>query len=172
MDMFLDKSISAIIANRGGYGCGRMISLLNYTAIALNPKPIIGYSDLTALLTAISLKTGLVTFHGPMGIDDWSNWNGQYLQQVVMQAQLPTFTVQDGVVPTTITSGKAQGRLVGGNLSVFVSIMASPYFPASLDGAILFLEGTCVGTPLASLLTFHMQTWTSNHTLWTDSCCS
>ena len=94
MGFFLDPSISAIVANRGGFGCGRMIDLLNYTAIAQHPKPIVGYSDLTALLTAIHVKTGLVTFHGPMGIDDWSNYNGVYFQQVIMQAQLPTFVIQ------------------------------------------------------------------------------
>lgn len=94
MSMFLDPSVSAIVANRGGFGCGRMIDLLNYTAIAQHPKPIVGYSDLTALLTAIHVKTGLVTFHGPMGIDEWNNSNGDYFRQVIMQAALPIFTNQ------------------------------------------------------------------------------
>lgn len=64
MSMFLNPEVSFIIANRGGWGCNRMIDLLDYSAIAAHPKPIMGYSDLTGLLTAITTRTGLVTFHG------------------------------------------------------------------------------------------------------------
>jgi len=144
MSMFTDPSISMIVANRGGYGCARMIGLLNYTIIKANPKVIMGYSDLTALLTAIHLQTGLVTFYGPMGIDTWiGNYNGIYFSEVVLNASSPTFSIQDNYNWTTITSGTATGRLIGGNLSVFVSIMDSIYFPNIqyfMNGTILFLE--------------------------------
>jgi len=142
--MFTDPNIDIIIANRGGYGCTRIIGLLNYTLIRENPKIIMGYSDLTALITAIHIQTGLVTFYGPMGVDSWiGNYNAFYFSQVVMNASLPTYKIQDNYNWTTITSGTAKGRLIGGNLSVFVSFMDSIYFPNItyfMNGSILFLE--------------------------------
>jgi muramoyltetrapeptide carboxypeptidase LdcA involved in peptidoglycan recycling len=63
MDMFSDSSISMIMASRGGWGCARIIDLLDYSIIRANPKPFIGFSDLTACLNAITQQTGMVTFH-------------------------------------------------------------------------------------------------------------
>jgi len=147
MTMFLNPDISLIIANRGGFGCGRILQLLNYSAIAQNPKPLIGYSDLTALLTAITVRTGMVTFHGPMGINEWNGTgagNTIYFQDVILNQQLTVFKILDGHSVKTINSGKASGKLWGGNLSVFVSLIGSIFFPSNFTGAILFLEDTTI----------------------------
>ncbi|MCJ7802446.1 MAG: LD-carboxypeptidase, partial [Candidatus Marinimicrobia bacterium] len=66
MDMFTNPEIDAIICTRGGYGANRVLPLLDFEIIKQNPKIFIGYSDITAFLTSITQKTGLVTFHGPM----------------------------------------------------------------------------------------------------------
>lgn len=144
MAMFRDPSIKMIIANRGGWGCNRIIDMLNYTEIAQNPKPVLGYSDLTGLINAIATKTGMVTFHGPMGIDNWEgahHLNSFFMKSVVMDAKQQLFVNGDGVKTRTITPGKARGKLIGGNASVFAAMIGSAYLPASrLDNAILFLE--------------------------------
>ena len=64
--MFSDPEINAVICARGGYGANRVLPLIDYELIRENPKIFIGYSDITAYLTSITQKTGLVTFHGPM----------------------------------------------------------------------------------------------------------
>ena len=64
--MFSDPNIDAIFCARGGYGANRVLPLLDYDLIQSKPKIIMGYSDITAFLTSITQKTGLVTFHGPM----------------------------------------------------------------------------------------------------------
>jgi len=141
MAAFQDKSVAFIIANRGGWGCNRIIDMLDYGIIKANPKPIMGYSDLTGLLNAIHMRTGLVTFHGPMGLDDWpDNVNQQYIQQVIMGGEEVTFVNLPNFTTTTIVPGKAKGRLVGGNLSVFVAMLDSIFAPEDFSGKILFLE--------------------------------
>lgn len=145
MAMFKDPSVKMIVANRGGWGCNRFIDMLDYEVIARNPKVIMGYSDLTGLLNAIHTKTGLVTFHGPMGLDQWwskgDGVSGKVVHQMVQQAAPLRLTNTDNVPIRTITSGRARGKLVGGNLSVFSAMIGSPYLTLEqMKGAILFLE--------------------------------
>jgi muramoyltetrapeptide carboxypeptidase len=152
---FTNSSINFIVANRGGYGCNRILDLIDYDSIALNPKIIQGYSDVTALINAIYVKTGLITFYGPMNVDSWTNvqntalgvsYNSFFSQQVLFNPNLvlfknpPEFT---GATVRTIVPGKASGKLIGGNLSLFVTIVGTEYMPdAYWQGAILFLEDT------------------------------
>ena len=109
-----------------------------------------GYSDVTALLNAVHARTGLVTFHGPVGISTWTPFSIEQMAAVLFEADAPTLAnpveLRDGLVQTedriqTITPGRARGRLLGGNLTVLTAILGSPYVPA-MDGAILFLEDT------------------------------
>jgi muramoyltetrapeptide carboxypeptidase len=134
------------LANRGGWGCDRILPLLDYELIAKNPKIIMGYSDLTSLLHAIHFQTGLVTFYGPMGIDNWQNYNGKYFSQVVMEGKKVLFRNPNSssLNITTITGGKAKGKLYGGNLSVFNTLIGTPFLPNTIDWTkvILFLEDT------------------------------
>jgi len=143
MEMFGRDDVKMIIANRGGWGCNRFIDLLDYQFIASHPKIIMGYSDLTGLLNAITANTGMVTMHGPMGVDDWSNGvNAAYISQVLIQGQAVVYS-NNAAYPdvTTINSGKARGTLIGGNLSVFSALSGSLYVNLGRFGqAILFLE--------------------------------
>lgn len=138
--MFEDPEVDAIIAIRGGYGCARLIDQLDYELIKNHPKIICGYSDLTALLNAITVKTGLVTFHGPVGVSQWTDFTLKYFEKVLMRSSRVNFNDFEGDdQPVTITSGKAEGVLFGGNLSVLSNIVGSDYLP-DWRGKILFLE--------------------------------
>jgi muramoyltetrapeptide carboxypeptidase len=148
MSMFTDPSVKAVLPVRGGWGCARILPHLDFDAIRRNPKVLMGYSDLTALLLAIHARTGLVTFHGPNGASDWNATSADFFSRVVLKAEAVTFTNPrekgDTLAQTeyrikTITPGVARGRLLGGNLSVLTALLGSPYLPDFRD-AILFLE--------------------------------
>ncbi|MEO0422131.1 MAG: LD-carboxypeptidase [Pseudomonadota bacterium] len=142
---FTDPSVRMIFA-RGGWGSARLLPLLDYEAIAQHPKILMGYSDATALINGVHQRTGLVTFHGPSPLDRFS---AEYFQRVVMAGEAvtmrnPTGTPRDTLVPVnhrirSLRGGKAQGPLLGGNLTVLTAIVGSSYVP-DFDGAILFLE--------------------------------
>ena len=145
---FADASINGIVAVRGGWGCARLLPYLDFATIGKNPKILLGYSDLTALLLAINAKTGLVTFHGPVGISTWNAFQADYVKRVLFAAEAVTFeNLKDpgeNLVPVenrirTITPGVARGRLTGGNLTVLSALVGSSYLP-DWEGRILFLE--------------------------------
>ena len=146
--MFADPEVKAIIALRGGSGCARILDKLDYDLIAKNPKIIAGYSDITALLSAIYAKTNLITFHTPVAVSVWNKFSYGYFRKVLFDRQAVLMenplAKGDNLALTndrisTITSGIAKGRLVGGNLSVFSGIVGTPYMP-DCKGKILFLE--------------------------------
>ncbi len=147
-EMFRDKDVDAILCIRGGWGCSRILALLNYELIGNNPKALIGYSDITSLLLAIHARTGLITFHGPVGTSTWNAFSVEYFKRLLFEGE--TVTMQnpkaygDNLAQTkdrveTITGGKSKGRLLGGNLTVLTTIIGSEYLPAWKDG-ILFVE--------------------------------
>lgn len=148
--LFADSEIAALIPMRGDWGSARILPYLDYKIIRQNPKIIVGFSDITALLLGITAQTGLVTFHGPHGLTSWKPDQTIPFQQILFDGQ--AFVLENPIAAedrdrlmqtqfrvNTITSGQARGRLYGGNLSVLSGIAGSPYFP-SLKGAILFLE--------------------------------
>ena len=139
--MARDSSIRAIFSVRGGYGTMRVLDVLDYQAIAREPKIVMGYSDLTAVLNAVAVRSGVVTFHGPVGARH-SKWGGaarEYIERALFAAEpigaLPV------AQPRRITAGTARGRLAGGNLSLVSGLAGTPFAVPS-DGAILFLEET------------------------------
>ena len=147
---FGDRSVNAVLPIRGGWGSARVLPYLDFGTIRRNPKIVLGYSDITALLLAIHAKTGLITFHGPNGLGRWDAWSVDYLRRLLFNAEaVPlenprTLSERNSLVPTehrvrTITGGTARGRLLGGNLTVLTTILGSQYLP-SWDDAILFLE--------------------------------
>jgi muramoyltetrapeptide carboxypeptidase len=147
---FGDRSISAILPIRGGWGCSRMLPYLDYNLIRKNPKIIVGFSDITSLLLGLNAQTNLVTFHGPNGLTSWRTAQTEYFRRVLFNGERVTFQnekdsddanrlMQVKYRIQTINSGKAKGRLIGGNLSVLSAIVGSPYLP-DFNGAILFLE--------------------------------
>ena len=146
--MFADRSVKAIVCTRGGSGAARLLPLLDYAAIQRNPKVLLGYSDITALHCAIQARTGLVTFHGPIGSGSWNRFNVEQFQRVLLDRELAEYRNKveqgDELVPrqnriVTIRGGKARGQLVGGNLTVLTALAGSPYLP-DFTGKILFLE--------------------------------
>jgi len=142
---FAEPSVRMIFA-RGGWGSPRLLPLLDYDMIRQNPKVLLGYSDATALITGVHVKTGLVTFHGPSPLNVFS---AEHFRRVVMNGEAyllenPTFITGNTLVQTenriqTITSGKASGRILGGNLSLLTAVMGSGYLPEWED-SILFIE--------------------------------
>jgi muramoyltetrapeptide carboxypeptidase len=139
--MFADQSVKAIIAMRGGWGCNRIIPLLNYHLIRKNPKIIMGYSDITSLLLAINARTQLITFHGAVATSTWNEFTIDYLKRILFDGEL--VTMENNTIPIgkieVINPGIARGKLIGGNLSVISSMIGSSYLP-SWRKNILFIE--------------------------------
>lgn len=146
--MFGDKAVRAIVCVRGGSGAARLLPLLDYALIRRNPKVLLGYSDITALHCAIHAKTGLVTFHGPVGTGSWNRFNVDQFERLFFQRELMQYQnsrdAGDELVPRrnrtqTLRGGRAVGELVGGNLTVLTALAGTPYLP-DFSGRILFLE--------------------------------
>lgn len=140
-DLFGDKTIKGIFCMKGGWGCARLLDKLDYKLIQQNPKVLIGFSDITTLLIAITQKTGLVTFHGPVGNSGWNDYTKNSFINVVQNNNpfiYPALPPNEEPI-ITLCSGKASGELVGGNLTVITSIIGSGYLP-DWKGKLLFLE--------------------------------
>ena len=146
--MFADPSVHGILAMTGGSGGGRILPLIDYDLIRRNPKFLGGFSDLTALINAVNARTGLVTFHCPMGNSEWNAFDVEQFRGAVMDAKTmllanPPERTEGLVVKrgrtATLRGGSARGVVVGGNLAVFSALAGSGYWPR-LEGAILCLE--------------------------------
>jgi len=139
--MFADPEVSAIIAVRGGWGCSRILEYIDFDMIKKNPKIYCGFSDNTALQMAIYKKTGLVTFHGPNGNSEWTEFTRRHFSSVLDKGERTLMQIPpaEKSEARTIYSGKASGKLIGGNLTVLLSILGTPYMP-DFTGAILFVE--------------------------------
>lgn len=143
---FADPSIAGILCVRGGYGSMRLLPQLDYELISRHPKVFMGYSDITALHTALQQRCSLVTFHGPMAASDFgreprSAFTCKHALQALSSTrplgQLPAPTA--GAAPFFLVPGEASGPLCGGNLSLIAATLGTPY---ELDtaGRILCLE--------------------------------
>jgi muramoyltetrapeptide carboxypeptidase len=144
--MFADSKIDGIFCSRGGYGCSRILPLLDYKLIKNNPKALIGYSDITALFYGIYAKTGLVGFHGPVGISTFNEYSVNLFRDVMMSPKKETVLLNAEETNTApeyqrefVRSGTAEGILGGGNLSIVVSLIGTPYDVDSKD-KIFFIE--------------------------------
>jgi muramoyltetrapeptide carboxypeptidase len=133
---FTDDSIDAVWCLRGGYGTTRILDALDYDAFARRPKPVIGYSDVTALHAALRMRAGVVTFHGPTARGILTSFSRESLYQAVVAG-----CNSCGVAPDarTLRSGRAEGVLAGGNLALVAALAGTPYAPR-FDGAIVILE--------------------------------
>lgn len=130
--------IAALICVRGGYGSNHLLEGLDFELFARNPKVLLGCSDVTSLLTAVTDRTGLVTFHGPMVAKDiadatfeQSSWNSAL--QGADGWEIPATGVE------VLRAGRAQGRFYGGCLSMLVASLGTP-FAIDTEGTILFIE--------------------------------
>ena len=148
--MFLDRDVSAIWAARGGSGCSAMLPGIQYEMIRKHPKILVGYSDITALHLAIQRHAGLVTFHGPVAPSIPSDYALTQMLALLMEPR-PKFEIQMSAENSgmaieqpefqlrTFRHGIAEGRLIGGNLSVLCALIGTP-FAADIRKRLLFLE--------------------------------
>ncbi|MEY3273763.1 MAG: hypothetical protein RLZZ341_2669 [Pseudomonadota bacterium] len=137
--MFSDPGIAGILAVTGGSGANRVLPLLDMGLLARHPKFLGGFSDLTALITAVHCATGLVTFHSPLARSDWNAFSAEHFRAVAMAGEAPLLRNPADLPPRPLRGGVARGPLQGGNLAVLTSLAGTPHFP-DLTGAILFLE--------------------------------
>jgi len=146
---FRDPSIDAVWCIRGGYGVTRILDGIDFEALARHPRPVIGYSDITALLAGVGRRAGMVAFHAPTARAEMPLFSRLHFAQVLTGsgpagALQPLPVPPDILVPqenrvVTIRGGIAEGPLAGGNLSLLQCLVGTPWFP-DLDGALLFLE--------------------------------
>ncbi|MDP3147654.1 MAG: LD-carboxypeptidase [Ignavibacteria bacterium] len=143
-NMFSNKNIRAIICVRGGYGSPRLLDKIDYQLIKKNPKIFVGYSDITALQLAFFTKTNLVTFAGPMVAVDFHSEINRYTEEIFWRTITSTKKIEKVILPEgesllPMKKGRAEGEIIGGNLSLILSLLGSSYIPKFKD-KILFLE--------------------------------
>jgi len=138
-EMLGRSDIAALICARGGYGSNYLLERVDFQKFADHPKILLGCSDITTLLTAITDRTGLVTFHGPMVARDIAAPDGMDVASWTngLTGGASWNVATDGV--EVLRSGHAQGRLYGGCLSMLVASLGTD-FEIQTDNALLFLE--------------------------------
>ena len=139
--MFLDKDVDAIMCVRGGYGCARILDLIDFTIIRDNPKIFIGFSDITALHIAINQICDLVTYHGIMAasIKKWDYFTYSSLINALNFKDELILKNPCNEKLISIYDGSCEGKLIGGNLSLIVSTLGTKYEIDTKD-KILFIE--------------------------------
>ncbi len=141
MEAFRDPAVDAIFCLRGGTGANLILDLLDFDVIKQNPKPLVGYSDVTALINAITVRTGMVTFHGPMASNFSPSRRNKETEDslfdMVAVSALPKTIKIVGV--DVMREGSVSGRLVGGNIAILETLIGTDY-DWSGAGAILFIE--------------------------------
>jgi muramoyltetrapeptide carboxypeptidase len=145
--MFRDPEVRGIFAIRGGYGSAHLLDRIDYDLIRRHPKVFVGYSDITAMHLAINRHARLVTFHGPVVLSRFTDYTQQHFRKVLFEnappGKLTNPPESNEVRPShslrMVRPGTATGQLVGGNLSLIVSTLGTPY-EIDARGKILFLE--------------------------------
>lgn len=148
MHMFTNNNVDAILSVRGGYGTSRIVDLLDFDKIQKNPKLFMGYSDITLLHIAIYQKTGLITYHSPLGVSTFNEFSIKSLMNVIANP-LSQYEFKYMREPNTednpefdlytINRGQAEGILIGGNLSLLVSMIGTEHEP-DFSNKIVFIE--------------------------------
>ena len=140
-ELLLDDEVRAIICAEGGNRTLHFLNEIDLNIVYHNPKPIMGYSDCTALLSAVTSQTGIVTFHGPT-----LTWFAKDSLQQKNRQMDDTFQTLGGTRSSldlsgsvSLRSGKGRGPLIGGNNSLIQKLPHTGWAP-DFDGAILYLE--------------------------------
>ena len=131
-----DDAIDAVWCLRGGYGAMRILDAVDYDAAVRNPKPLIGYSDITALHCALAARAEVVTYHGPTARAVLSEFSRESLACALIHGGDSCGVANDARV---LRDGEAQGVLAGGNLALLSALAGTPYAPR-LANTILVLE--------------------------------
>lgn len=134
-----DDAVDAVWCVRGGYGVMRLLDGVAYDALRRRPKPIIGYSDVTALHAAVGRHCQIVTVHGPTARSVITPFSRNSFERALCFGEDPCGTAHGARTLRVGPSGVARGRLAGGNLAVLTALVGTPYFP-DLHGALLVLE--------------------------------
>ncbi len=148
LKFFNDETIKGIFCIRGGDGAPRLLDQLDIKTISKNPKVFLGYSDITALHMVFNQKARFMTFHGPMPVTefiapDFADFARDCLIKAIMSSEpLGEIVSPQGAPPIeTLSPGKAEGELIGGNLSLICALMGTP-FEIDTRGRILLIEDT------------------------------
>ncbi len=167
---FRDPKIDAILSFWGGFQSHQLLEYLDYDLIRRHPKPLLGYSDTTALSVGIHARTGLVTFSGPAGITfakpTLPDFTWEHLEKVLMQPTVPfplqtskeysdnpwfkepsqTMTFEPNPGWRVFRQGRAEGALIGGNVGTMLLLAGTAFWP-NLKNKILFVEDDEAETP-------------------------
>ncbi|NOT57042.1 MAG: LD-carboxypeptidase [Deltaproteobacteria bacterium] len=139
MTMLRDPAVRAVFCSRAGYGSGRVLPLLDFPALARHPKIFLGYSDASLLLNAFLQQAGWVSFHGPVVAGEFAGRFSPRSREHLLNLLTTGRGEEHLSFPLTLREGVAEGRLLGGCLSVLVTTLGTP-FALDTRGAILFLE--------------------------------
>lgn len=164
--LLTNPKVDAILFSTGGHSTISVLPHINWELIKQYPKPVIGYSDATVFLLAYYKMTQIISFHGPMVISEWGEYGGpweytvKHFEQVLFSRECirlhpPDYWTDEQLrwdeedtkrrLPKgkgkwrLIKTGKAIGKLIGGNLPTLSLLVGSPFFP-DLTNCILFLE--------------------------------
>jgi muramoyltetrapeptide carboxypeptidase len=140
--MWADPEVAMVLMSQGGQSANHLLEGLEFDLFGRNPKIFSGISDGTTLLTAISKRSGIVTFHGPDLLWTFGLPMSPPFEQNVRSVLMDGWY---GAIPSTtltpVREGRASGPLHGGHINILILTMLAGYAP-DLRGAILFLEGT------------------------------
>ena len=158
-EMFIDKEVKMIWCAKGGENSNSLFEYINYEQIKQNPKIICGYSDITSITNIITEKTGLVTFSGTNFktiATDETDYSLKEALKRFKDENIELGTSSDRYI--AIRSGKAKGKLIGGNLSLTRGLVFGKYSIDFTD-KILFLEelGFETGPALVSNYLYYLK---------------
>lgn len=136
-NMFKDSSIDLIMCLDGGDSCNTIIDYLDYELIKNNPKPIVGYSDITVLLETINKMTGIITFHGPAFLSFGEDYGEKCMENFVNTFEKGLFDDFLNSNIKEVRKGNSKGKLIGTNLECSIYIIGTKYFPDAENNILL-----------------------------------
>lgn len=153
-EAFCDPNVKMVITCLGGFNANQILRHLDYDLIAMHPKILCGFSDITALTNAIYARTGLVTYHGPhfstFGFDRETKYTRKAFFDCVMKDGPVTVTPSEAAAKYhIIQEGTCEGTIIGGNLCTLNLLQGTPYMPNIRD-KVLFLEDDNIMGPYFS----------------------
>jgi muramoyltetrapeptide carboxypeptidase len=138
MRLFEDQSVNALVCAKGGFGSLRILPLLDFDIIRKNPKVFVGHSDITALLATITVKSGLVSFHGPL-VTTLANAPETTCSKLLAAISSNSIVELKPARGIALKAGSARGPVIGGNLTTLCHMLATPFAPR-FENRILILE--------------------------------
>jgi muramoyltetrapeptide carboxypeptidase len=154
--LFADPGIDAVMCARGGYGSLRILPLVDYDRLAAAPKVLVGFSDISALLTAVLSRCRLVVFHGPV-VTTLADAPGETLEglRAAVATDRPVVVQSEGAI--ALREGTASGPVCGGNLTTLCHLLGTPFAP-HFRNRIVFLEDRGEAPYRIDRMLMHMRT--------------